>query len=548
MKRTSCGRGAALLAFAMLIGLPTASCADLSLQDAIDLALAQNTGLRITQKDEDVAKAALKQAKIDNGLKITGNESLDTTLHRSSHTKSENGIGVTASYPIYTSGKAEAAIDSSELGLKAAELSTERSRENLKLDVIKAYYDALEARRTVDVRQETVDKYQDHYTNVSQLYAAGSKARIDVIRSSVELSNAAQDLIKAQNSYEVNLATLRNYLNVDRSEPLNLTSDFSYDQFNIDMDACIDYAYRNRKDLLIDLYKYQQAENDIKAAKADFGPSVTLSAGPSWSHTFKPSTSSDSDITAGATLSWNFWDNGLTRAKVQQAEASRDKAKLTLTKDQEDIDLSLRQAYYNMREAEKRLSSTGDAVKQAEEDYFIAREKYRAGEGLMLDIIDAQEALSTARLNYISAEYDYARYKATVENAMGIGLTDGEKEAAAKMTATAVPAEQAERAVLQEPVVPENAKARRIDDRKNILELFGLHPFFKSQIPALRRHLAHPRKSCPKSAVNSITATARIQAEIWVLFVFCQNYPPPRINMGIYRADFRGWIRAAFAV
>ena len=468
MKRTSCGRGAALLAFAMLIGLPTASCADLSLQDAIDLALAQNTGLRITQKDEDVAKAALKQAKIDNGLKITGNESLDTTLHRSSHTKSENGIGVTASYPIYTSGKAEAAIDSSELGLKAAELSTERSRENLKLDVIKAYYDALEARRTVDVRQETVDKYQDHYTNVSQLYAAGSKARIDVIRSSVELSNAAQNLIKAQNSYEVNLATLRNYLNVDRSEPLNLTSDFSYDQFNIDMDACIDYAYRNRKDLLIDLYKYQQAENDIKAAKADFGPSVTLSAGPSWSHTFKPSTSSDSDITAGATLSWNFWDNGLTRAKVQQAEASRDKAKLTLTKDQEDIDLSLRQAYYNMREAEKRLNSTGDAVKQAEEDYFIAREKYRAGEGLMLDIIDAQEALSTARLNYISAEYDYARYKATVENAMGIGLTDGEKEAAAKMTATAVPAEQAERAVLQEPVVPENAKVRVDKETKGL--------------------------------------------------------------------------------
>lgn len=74
----------------------------------------------------------------------------------------------------------------------------------------------------------------------------------------------------------------------------------------------------------------------------------------------------------------------------------------------------------------------------------------------MLDIIDAQEALSTARLNYISAEYDYARYKATVENAMGIELTDQEKEAAAKMTATA--AEKAERAVLQEPIAPENAK------------------------------------------------------------------------------------------
>ena len=37
----------------------------------------------------------------------------------------------------------------------------------------------------------------------------------------------------------------------------------------------------------------------------------------------------------------------------------------------------------------------------------------------MLDIIDAQEALSTARHNYISAQYDYARYKAAVESDMG---------------------------------------------------------------------------------------------------------------------------------
>ena len=51
----------------------------------------------------------------------------------------------------------------------------------------------------------------------------------------------------------------------------------------------------------------------------------------------------------------------------------------------------------------------------------------------MLDIIDAQEALSTARLNYISAQYDYARYKATVENAMGVELTREEKEAAARL-------------------------------------------------------------------------------------------------------------------
>ena len=66
-----------------------------------------------------------------------------------------------------------------------------------------------------------------------------------------------------------------------------------------------------------------------------------------------------------------------------------------------------------------RYGKTETAIKQAEEDYFIAQEKYKAGEGIMLDIIDAQEALSTARQNYISAQYDYARYKAALEADMG---------------------------------------------------------------------------------------------------------------------------------
>ena len=51
----------------------------------------------------------------------------------------------------------------------------------------------------------------------------------------------------------------------------------------------------------------------------------------------------------------------------------------------------------------------------------------------MLDIIDAQLALSTAKLNYISAQYDYARYKAMLETMMGVPITDEETNAADKM-------------------------------------------------------------------------------------------------------------------
>ena len=440
MKRKQLRMGA--LALTMMMGgfFPSAagSCAELSLDEAIEMALAQNTALKVTKKGEDTAEAKVRQAKGSNGVSASLSDNLTTRKVEGASGTNTNNLSLSGSLPIYTGGKNQASIKSSEIGVDTARLATERGQENLKFSVIKAYYDALEAKKTIEVDQESVDNYQAHLTNVQQLYSAGSKAKIDVLRSSVELSNARQTLIKAQNSYEVKLANLRNYLNMDRDEPLTLTTDFFFECFDTPMSEAIAYAYGNRKDLQADAYVVEQRELDIKAAKAGFLPTVSLSVGAGQENAFGSSSSSSNNVSAGLGVSWNIFDSGVTKAKVDEAKIARDVARLNLQKDQETADLTLRTAYYNMREAERRLDSTGDAVGQAEEDYYIAKEKYRAGEGLMLDIIDAQLALSTAQLNHISAQYDYARYKAEVENAMGISLTDKEQAAADRLLADEV--------------------------------------------------------------------------------------------------------------
>jgi outer membrane protein TolC len=431
-------RGAAALAAAALLlaQAPQAQARDLSLADAIAQALAANTGLRVTAQDERTAAAELRQAKGQNGFSLTGSGGLDASQSKGEDRTDGLSLKLNGTLPLYTGGKNEARIDAAALGTDIAALTTERAREELKYSVIKAYFDALEARKTIAVDQESADNYQAHLTNVQQLYEAGSKARIDVLRASVELSDARQTLIKAQNSYEVDLATLRNLLNIDRSEPLTLTDDFVYDTFDISLSDCIGYALRSRKDLLADRYTLQQKELAVKEAKAGLCPSVSLSAGTGLSQN---------------AASWNLFDSGVTRAAIDEAEAARDKAALSLEKARQDVDLAVREAYYNMREAEHRMNSTADAVGQAQQDYYIAWEKYRAGEGIMLDVIDAQTALSKARLNEISAQYDYVRCKAQVVDAMGTGLTDSERAAAARLDAS----------VLQQAVAPAGARQDR---------------------------------------------------------------------------------------
>ncbi len=423
MKKRGRGKLAALAAGILLLyGGSVGEAAALSIQEAVDLAMAQNTSLRITEKGEETARANLKSVRGANSFDVGLSGSL-TDGRTNNESRQDNGsLSLRASIPIYSGGKNQANIESAEIGVDAALLKTERAREDLRLSVIQAYYNVLEAKKKIDISQETVEKYQAHLTNVEQLFTAGSKARLDVLRSSVELTNARQALLKAENDHEVKLLTLKNLLRIDAKEDLVLTEDFQFVPFHPEMEACVDYAYLHRKDLLIDLYNLKQRELDVKAARAGFLPSLSLSASTGASERFNPGSDNSHNYQVGLSASWNIFDSGVTEAAVDKAKTALDQAELTLVKDKEDVSFEVRQMYYSMREAERRLGVTRAAVSEAEEDYYIASEKYRAGQGILLDIIDSQEALATAELNFNSAQYDYARYKAAVENAMGLEL------------------------------------------------------------------------------------------------------------------------------
>ena len=429
-------RAFAALALSTAFFLPLhADAMSLTLAEAIHTALAANTGLRVTQTGERSADAILKQVRGKNSIAAEVSDTLRTSKTKDEDAQTSNSLSVSARLPLYSGGANEANIAAGELGARAARLTTERAREDLKYEVTAAYWDAVEAGKKIEVQRDTVNKYDAHLKNVTALYEAGAQAKIDVLRSSVELSNARQELTRAENAYAVNLAALRNLLNISRTEPLTLTSEVAYQPFETTMENCILYANRSRLDLAEERMKVQQKELAVESARAGKKPTVSLTLGTGLSSQFQPRHDTNTDVSASVGVSWNIFDSGVTRAAIEAAEAERDIALLTLKKAEETIDLNLRKAYLNMREAEQRFTATGDAVRQAREDAHIANERYRAGEGILLDIIDAQTALSAAETNAISARYDYARYRAQVENIMGTELTNSERAAAERLPA-----------------------------------------------------------------------------------------------------------------
>ena len=310
----------AAFALSTALFLPvSADAMSLTLEEAINTALAANTGLRITHEGERTADAALKQARGKNSVSVTASDTLRTSKAKDESAQASNGVNLSASLPLYSGGANQASIESGEIGARAARFATERAREELKYEVISAYWNAAEALKKIDVQRDTVNKYDAHLKNVTALYEAGAQAKIDVLRSSVELSNARQELVRAENSYAVSLATLRNLLNIDRTEELTLTTEVAYQPFDTSADNCISYAHRSRLDLIAARAKLRQRELAVESARAGKRPSVNLTLGTGLSSQFQPRHDTSTDVSASVGVSWNIFDSGVTRGAIEEA-------------------------------------------------------------------------------------------------------------------------------------------------------------------------------------------------------------------------------------
>jgi outer membrane protein TolC len=390
---------------------------ELSLSDSVALALKNNPSIKMAQSDKDKSKWSVDEAKAGR---------LPTVSLGSSYSLKDNNPAGTddlsnslrMNWQLYSGGRVEGQIDQAKRGVQVADLGVEKTKQQLKLDTTSAYFTILQTKNLVDVNQQSVSNLQEHLTSVQAKYDVGVVAKSDVLRAEVELANAQQNLIKAQNNYDLAVAGLLNTMTIDPGTELALTDTLSYQKYDKTLEDSL-AAAQVRPDVAQADENVKIAETAIKVAKSGNRPSVSVSASNGWNGSVLPE-SGDDNWNVGLSASWSLFDAGSSNAKVKQADASLDKVKEQAVQVKNAAALEVRQNYLSMQEAEKRIDTNKVAVGKAEEDLVIAREKYNAGVGTNLDVIDAQLALTQAKTNEIQALYDYNVSVAKIDKAIGL--------------------------------------------------------------------------------------------------------------------------------
>lgn len=421
--------------------VPTNGTVDLNLPKTVQMALDYNRDIKNSQYALKKAEYAINQAQagkkptVDYNFGAQRSRATDAATYSraASLMGGANSVsnafsnGISVNIPLYTGGLVEGQIDVAKLGKTNAQEEILRVEQATKYSAIEGYYGLLAYQELQGVYHEAVDNLQGHLDNVQAQYNVGTKAKVDVLSSDVSLANAKTTAITADNNVAVAESNLNNILGLPLETKLNLADhQLPFDTYNISLQEATDYAMKYRPEVLQAAIAVQEAERNIDIADAGNKPTVAITGGNDWAdNTFPGIDANKRSWKVAAGVTYNFYDGGATKAKVNQAKQDLLVARETEQKTREAVQLEVKQAYLNIRSAAQKVEETQTVVDQARENYRIQNIRYQAGVGINLDVLDAQLSLNEAQVNHIQALYDYNVGIAKLEQVMGVDVESG---------------------------------------------------------------------------------------------------------------------------
>ena len=412
----------------------------MNMEEAMVRAFETNPAIKIAGYEKDAARGTLNAARAGRGItvKASANVSRAGTDEAWIFNSNNNGtptivsgdrIGnsytnsITASMPLYTGGALSGQIMSAKAGYKSALVGVQKSYNDMRSTVTNGYYTVLQADDMQVLARESVARLEEHLKNVKAQYDVGVVAKVDVLRSEVELANAQQNLIKAENAYKISEANFNKIIGLPLATNLFLEDTLNYVPYDKDLEYCLDYASKNRPELEQAKQGVEAARGQVRAARSGYQPQIAVSASQNFGTSDKHwPADEESTWSVALQASLTIFDTGVTRSKAHAAKANYFSAEESYRDTVDAVMLDVRSQYLNLREAEKRISTTEVAVSQAEEDYRIAQLRYQAGVGTNTDVLDAQVALTDAQTNYLQSVYDYNISKTNLETAIGVPM------------------------------------------------------------------------------------------------------------------------------
>ena len=407
----------------------------LSLQDAIDRGLRQNLGLLLSYADTRSARgqrweqlssllphvvAAPYVAESKLNVDEVGFAGLANILHLSPAVGpfSYFDARATVSQTLFD-WQSISATRAAAQNVKSADLTLKNAHDLVVLAVGYTYLQAIAEEARIETEDAQVKTAQALYDQAVDQVKAGTAADIDALRTKVELQTRQQQLIQARNDFAIQKLTVAGVIGLAPGQAFELTDKSPYQPFvAMSVDDALKRAYALRSDYLAALADVRSAELSRKAAAAGYLPSLSFNADYGTGATHPSNATTVYDVRG--TLSIPIFTGGSVHGNVVQADARLEQTRERLDSLRAQIESDVRTALLNLQSSAERVNVARSNIDLAEQTLVQSTDRFSAGVTDSVEIVQSQEAVSSAHEQYISSLYNYNLAKISLVRAMGI--------------------------------------------------------------------------------------------------------------------------------
>jgi outer membrane protein len=410
---------------------------EISLDEACSLALENNPAInsireRLVQQDGVLKEArALSRPHVaasgnyetfdDARLQSFGDDiSVDSTRWNAS---------LDATLTIFSGGRNYQHIKGQEAHKRSIHSSVVATEEDLLLLVHEVYYGAWLADRRVAVQKEAISVLEEQLQMTKNMFDAGSGEKYDVTQAAVALANARPPLIRAGNQRRRSIDRLQEIIGIPYptgvdASGIKLEPLAEIPSSELTLTDAVATAMSSRPEIERIKHDIESAARELKLMKLAQAPVLDLFAGYGIESDMFGGTSSLEGWSSGIKLNWDILDGGVRRGKVQQARSKARQIGFNSKELELTIKGEVRKAYYDQQEAKAIYEVSAQIIAQAREALVLGQNRYKAGKGTQLEVLESQLQLTRAQLEQSTARRDLELASVQMKRAIGVKIIE----------------------------------------------------------------------------------------------------------------------------
>jgi outer membrane protein len=360
----------------------------------------------------------------------------------------------------------------------AAEADVTGGAEILRAGVTQQYLTVLQAQARAALQDTLAQTTKGQLELARARQAVGAGTILDVRRAEVAAGQSEVAILQAYNTAEVEMLRLFQQLGVPQPDSVTLTTRFAITPITFRLDSLLDLA-RGRNPVLQAARSRERAAGvGVRAVQGRYLPSVTLQTGiggysskladesvaiddardfiegqregcftsdsiraaagmgrlncsvlPQWTPEAQqaaiaannrfPFTFTPSPRSFSAFISLPIFDNLQREQRLQEALVARQNARYDVRARELQMIADVTQAFRNLQTALRTVELQEVNAARAREELAFAEERYRVGAATFLDVTTSRGTFEQAQIDRLNAIYDYHRFFAALESAVG---------------------------------------------------------------------------------------------------------------------------------